>query len=489
VSSEIDGFNPWINHFDATGLTYANTVFDSLTRVTRNGGWVPYLAQSVVPNPDRTAWTVTLRPNVVFHDGSPLNADVAIANFQKLRTSLLTGQTVTTVSAVTKTGELSYVVSLKQPVAAFPYSMATQLGYVAAQSQIDNPSGSQHPVGTGPFIAVDWSPNDHFTVKANPHYWRSGLPYLDGITFKPIVQDASRENSLQSATIDMMVSHDPHAIKDLAHNSTYSQVDTLGSTVGEPDMQFIILNTSIAPLDDINVRRALAYALDTNTLNRLFGAGVTEPATSPFSQGSPYRSPDNHYPTYNLAKARELVAQAKPNHGGTLLVNLATVPDPRLLAVLQAIQQMWQQAGFTVTLSTYQQATFIDNMLSGTSFMAYTDEMFAAPDPDLNYVWWSPTTVPPPVTLNWSRLKDPRIETALQQGRTESNPQLRAQAYQTLDNLLAEDLPYLWLGQSPWSLTAKTSVANYNNPIAPDGTPLQGFNAGIFDPTPMWVQT
>ncbi len=57
-----------------------------------DGSAKPYLAQSVTPNADLTVWTITLRPDVTFHDGSPLNADVLVANFQPLQTSALTGQ-------------------------------------------------------------------------------------------------------------------------------------------------------------------------------------------------------------------------------------------------------------------------------------------------------------------------------------------------------------------------------------------------------------
>lgn len=486
VSSEIDGFDPASSHLDASGLTYANALFDSLTRVTRSGGWKPYLAQSVTPNTDLTVWTITLRPNVVFHDGSPLNADVALANFHALQTSALTAQTLGPVSGISKTGDLSYQITLDYPVAAFPYSMATQLGYVVALSQLNNPNGSKQPVGTGPFKLVEWVPNDHLTVTKNPHYWRPGLPYLDTVTFKPIAEDAQRENSLRSGSIDLMHSHDPNVIKDLAHAPGYQLVNNLTDTVGEPDMDFIILNCSIDPTNDLTVRQALAHALDIAALNKVFGAGVTKPQTSPFNAGSPYRSPNNHYPNYDPATARQLVAQAKPNHGGSISLTLGTIPDPRLVGITQAIQQMWQQVGIEVKLAQYQQATFIDNMVEGT-FQAYTDEQFAAPDPDLNYVWWSDTTANPPIALNFARNKDPQLEQALQTGRRSSDPSVRAQAYQQVDDLLAKDLPYLWISQAPWSLTGTDKVQNFDNPIGPDGTPLQGFLAGVFDPTPIWL--
>ena len=61
---------------------YARTVFDPLTIITANGGWAPYLAESVVPNSSYTAWTITLRPNLVFHDSTPCNGAALVTNLE-----------------------------------------------------------------------------------------------------------------------------------------------------------------------------------------------------------------------------------------------------------------------------------------------------------------------------------------------------------------------------------------------------------------------
>ena len=412
LNSEIDGFLPTTNHFDNSGLTYANTLFDTLTVVGADGSAKPYLAQSVTPNADMTVWTINLRPGITFHDGSPLNADVLLANIQALQTSALTGQALRgVVNSVAKVNELAVAVTCAEPIVAFPHYLATQVGYVIAMSQLQSQSSTK-PIGTGPFSLVSWEPNDHMTVTRNPHYWRAGLPYLDGLTYRPISEDQSRENSLRSNTIDLMVTRDPDAIRDLRDNSSYQLV--LNPSVGQGDMDFVILNTAVDPTNDLMVRQALAYAIDVDELVKLFGAGIAKPNLSLFPPGSPYRAADNGYPKYDLAKAKALVAQAAPNHGGTIKIALATITDPRLLEQVQAVASMWGLAGIQVTVGEVEQVTFIDNLVTG-KFVTYTDEMFGAPDPDLNYVWLSPTTANPPIALNFARNKDDALEADLQQ--------------------------------------------------------------------------
>jgi len=487
LNSEIDGFLPTASHFDNSGLTYANTVFDSLTRVAADGTARPYLAQSVTPNTDMTVWTITLRPGIVFHDGSPLDAQVLVANFQALRQSPLTGQAVAPVSAVSAVGSLAVQVTCDEPLVAFPHYLATQIGYPVALSQL-GASDSTHPIGTGPFIYQSWEPNDHFTATRNPNYWRPGFPYLDSVTYKPISDDQSRESALRSGTVDMMVTRAPSTIRDLRDASGFQQVDDLNQTHGQTDMDFIVLNTTVDPTNDLTVRQALAHALDAEEIVKLFGSGVTELNTSLFPPGSPYRPADNGYPRFDLAKARQLVAQAAPNHGGRISVSLDTITDPRLLEIVQAIGNMWSRAGIHVTVGEIEQVTFIDNLVFG-KFTAYTDEMFSASDPDLNYVWLSPTTANGPIALNFARNKDPELEAALQQGRTHSDPAVRAAAYQTVDKRLAADLPYLWFSRATWSVTASDTVANFNHMALPDGALDQGFNGGVCTPTPIWRTT
>src|SRR5580704_1977712 len=71
VDAEESGFNPTTARFDEVGVMYARTVFDPLAIIDAQGAWQPYLAQSVIPNTDNTAWTITVRPNIAFHDGTP----------------------------------------------------------------------------------------------------------------------------------------------------------------------------------------------------------------------------------------------------------------------------------------------------------------------------------------------------------------------------------------------------------------------------------
>src|ERR1700678_1876107 len=82
--AEIDGFYPPANHWDTNGFLYANTVFDPLMAIAADGTTQPYLCKSMTSNSTFDVWTMTLRPNIKFHDGSQLTSTVIQANFTAL---------------------------------------------------------------------------------------------------------------------------------------------------------------------------------------------------------------------------------------------------------------------------------------------------------------------------------------------------------------------------------------------------------------------
>jgi ABC-type transport system substrate-binding protein len=207
VDAEEKGFSPTQGTYDEVGIIYARTVFDPLMILSAGGTPQPYLAQSVSPNSDYTVWTITMQPNLVFHNGAPCDAAAVAANFNAQKSSTLTGPALTTVADIAVTSPLVVTVTMKSPWVPFDYYLTGGIGgqfaFIAEPTWLA--SGSQtDPVGTGPFVFQSWVPNDHFTATKNPHYWRPGLPYLDTITYKPITDPDQMLSSLTSGAIDIM---------------------------------------------------------------------------------------------------------------------------------------------------------------------------------------------------------------------------------------------------------------------------------------------
>ncbi len=395
-------------------------------------------------------------------------------------------------ASVDATDAMTVVYHLTGPNPTFPAGLTTQVGYVVGQAMIDQAnsgsSGVLKPIGTGPFIYSQWQQNSFFTATRNPNYWRSGLPYLDTITFKPIPDSSQREATLRSGGVDMIESATPSTITNFegSGGSGYQLVDTRTGVIGQPSFTYIMLNAITPPTNDLSIRQALAKAMNQEEVQKIIGGPPSQPANGIFLPNSPYYS-KTAYPTYDPNGATALVNKYKAKHG-TPTIQLMTIPDPIAIKEVQAIQQMWQQVGFKVSISEVEQATIIDDFILG-KFQAVTSYQFGAVNPDLNYVWWSTTTISPlgVIGLNFTRFSDPTLEAAMLRGRHTTDQATRVAAYKTVNEQLGIQLPYLWIEQFYFSEVAADRVQNFNNPTLPDGKPGYGFNEGIFFPTQVWL--
>jgi len=485
--AEIDGFSPSQNRWDTNGLLYANTVYDPLMAVAEDGSVQPYLAESLTPNAAYDEWTLTLRPDVTFHDGTPLTSTVVKHNFDALAASSLTSGAVAGIASVTTPDQSTVVFRLKSPATGFAAGLTTQAGYVVAQATLDQgASVSVTPVGTGPFVYGSWQPNSHFTATRNPHYWQPGLPYLDQVTFRPIVDTTQREDSLRTGSVDALISIDAKTYAHFDGAPGYQSLFETSPVVGSPTMGFMLLNCARPPTDDLRIRTALAKATDQVAIQKVFGDGAVQVIDGIFLPGSPYAG-HPAYPAHDAAGAEALVRQYTAEHGAPS-IRISTTSDPRTVQLVQVIQQMWGATGVDVSITIVQQADAIIDLLTG-EYQAVPSAQFGAVNPDLNYPWLSTTTVQPigTVGLNFARNSDPVIEQAFLTGRSTLDHATRLQAYRTVNERLGVDLPYAWIGRDIFPFAAVDRVQGIRHLTLPGGQAGYAYNEGVFFPAHLWL--
>lgn len=489
VDAEEKGFSPTQGTFDEVGIMYARTVFDTLMILDANGEPQPNLAESVTSNASGTVWTITVRPNVTFHNGAPCDGAAVAANFKAHQASLLTGPALTPIQSIDVTGPLVVTITMKTPWVPFNYylcgGIGSQFAFIAEPTWLA--TGSQtNPVGTGPFIFQDWVPNDHFTATRNPKYWRTGMPYLDSITYRPIPDPQQLLASLNSGAIDIMHTDVASDISQLRSDTSLAYCDDSVKVAGEPDMSCIQLNLSKAPFDNPKLRQAMAYAISSPQYVKVIDGGVTEPSNGVFTSTSPYYLADNGYPAYNLAKAKQLVSEVKAS-GASVTFTLGHTPDPKGSQIGQYLLQQLQQAGMNVSLQPILQDSIINVALTG-AYQALTWRQFGAVNPDLNYIFWSPTNADTPgFAINMARNNDPAMQTALLQGRSATDKAGQVAAYQQVNRLLSKDIPYVWYARAVWAFGAVAKVQNFNNPTTPAGNKAFGQIGGSIWPQQIWL--
>ena len=487
TEAEIDGFDPTKNRWDVTGYMYAFSVYDPLAAWGKDNKVHPYLAESITPNADYTVWTIKLRPNVTFSNGDPVNADAVVADLQALMKSALTGPALANIASVTKADDLTVTVTCKTAWVPFPDYLTSQTGVVFDPKMLSDPQSAMHPIGSGPFILKEWVPGNHLLVTKNPNYWQKGLPYLDSVEYRPLVDVTTRDDSLASGTIDILHSSDVQTQQDLKGNSSVNII-TDANAAGRTESHFILLNTGKPPLNDPVLRQALAYATNAKQIIDTIDYGLEPVATGPFSPHSDWAGATG-YPSYDLAKAKQLVQQYEQSHHvSSVSFELGATNNGRSLQDMSLIQDMWKQAGITVTIKQVEQSQYILNALE-SNFQAYDWRQFGEPDPDFDYVWWSSLTASPEgaLALNGARNKDPQIDADLAIGRSSPDPAKRLAAYQDIARRFAVDVPYLWINETVWQIASKKNIQGILDWTLPDGTPgIDHTVGGIFAMAHVW---
>ncbi len=487
LEAETDGWDPTQNRWANSGTEVALAIYDPLAMLDVNLQPKPYLAESITSSPDFKTWTIKLRPNITFHDGSPLNADAIKTFLDAFKASALTGAAARPISTIDVVDDLTIKLGMSEAWSTFPAFLTGQGGVIPSPKMLADPTnGPRHPVGTGPFVFGDWAPDNHLNVSKNTNYWRKaeGLPYLDSVEFRPIPDTSSRYNALKAGDVSLLISSQEATITNLLQDGKDGRFQVTRSQ-GDNDVNTLLINTTKAPFDDLRVRQALAYGIDREALNQITETDPSLAADSVYAKDSKWYA-NTDFPSYDQAKAKALIADYEKDKG-PLTFAFGGTTDPDVVKAQQAIAQQWSSLGITIEQKSFEQATFILNAITG-NYQIQLWRQFGASDPDLNYTWWIGENATGPLALNMARNQDPQIDAALRAGRATLDDAARKQAYTDIAKRQTVDLPYIWLSHLRWAMAADNHVRGIEGVKLPDGTQSAGLVSGVIALTGMWIE-
>ena len=450
------------------GIEVAVAIYDPLTTVNSKGEYVPYLAKSVTPNATFDEWTIALRPDVTFHDGTPVDAAAVKLNLDSYRganaalPARLGVFTYANIDTVTVTDPLTVVVTTKVPWPAFPAYLASGRAGIAAPAQLDHPETcATNMIGSGPFELEEWRQYDSLTVVRNPDYWRKGYPKLDEIVFRPIPEAQTRVNGVTSGEFDLIQEASSLSIVDLREKAKEGDIKLFVSDKGS-ETAYQMLNVSRAPFDDPLARQAVAAAGDANEVNRIRNKGINTIASGPFPPDNPAHL-DTVPRTHNLEKARALAKEYEQKHGEPISFEYLALPDPPLIRTAELVKEQQAKAGIEVSIRTVDQSALINDVLAG-NFQSAGFLNHPGGDPDTQYAWWHSGS-----PVNFGRINDPVIDRLLDEGRVETDPAKRTATYKDLNRRFAKELYNLWAWYTLWAIGYQNDVGGVKGPPLPDG--------------------
>jgi len=425
------GIDPHVHASSELGIPLTS-VYDTLVWQDLSGEFVPGLAKSWEVSDDGLTYTFHLRDDVVFHDGTPFNAQAVKFNFDRIADPATKSQKAVFMLGPYESTEVvdDYTVKVhfKEPYAPFLDSASQVYLGMASPTAVEKWGADYqlHQVGTGPFIMKEYIPKDHLTLVRNPDYnWapsifnHQGPAYLEEIEFRFFVEPATRALALEGGEADVMGEIPPHDAERLADNPAFT---LLPVAIPGQSLQFF-LNTEKAPTDDLQVRQALNYATDKEAIVKAIFREYSPVAHGPlnaFTIG--YDEGVVGMYEYDPAKAETLLEEAgwvesdgdgirekdgQPLKLEAYLMGWGYVPE-----VAQLLQAQFKAVGIEMESQVIAYPAALEAAREGKHHLVPFS--LSSSDPDILRTFFHSSNADS--GFNWSKIRDPRLDELLENG-------------------------------------------------------------------------
>jgi len=458
--AEPDCLDPHVGGNYPQALLSAQFLEPLVSRDT-DGTIIPWLAQSWTTSEDGLTWEFTLRPDVMFTDGTPFDAAAVKANVEHLQDPETKSST-----GYLAMGKVASVEAVDATTATFTLT-APDSGLLESLAQpwtsMESPTGiargmdanCEAPVGTGPFVVDEWVKQDHVSLVRNEEYdsapqdaAHDGPAYLDGITWRFIPDSASRFAALQSGDVDIIDNAQPDTIKQAADSKTIVDLDAPRPGASNR----IELNSGQAPFDDERVREAFVRSTDVNAGIESLFFGTAKRSYSPLSSAEATAYSDDSLFGYDLDAANELLDAAgwtakdaegvRTKDGVRLTVRFPVSTNqsiPAEQSLFEQIQAGAGEAGFDVQLELLDLSSWYEAL--GTNAYEAVSAPYTKVGPDvLRILYDSSGIVPAPsgYFANHAQLDDPALDEILTQASNTLDPEERAFLYEQAQQIILD---------------------------------------------------
>ena len=429
------GLDPATNTTGGSNLDLMQSVYGGLFLMAAdddgsNGRIQPNQAESATVSPDGLTLTVSLREGIEFSDGTPLDAQAVVTNWQRDLSSSCSCKPTWKLAdppfAVVDplTVEVHFATPTAAALANFPTANFNWIASPAALQRLGGEAFKVQPVGAGPFTVVSDQLNSSLVLAKNPTYFKKGLPHLEKLTFQSIGGDQPAYTALQAGQAQAYIGLSTPPLMEQAQADGRVQ-----TTVQPATSPYVVqLNTKAAPFDDERVRQAIYAATDWKAIDK--GLFKDEyPITQSFIApgGRFFQEEVAGYQGHDLALAKKLVQEA-----GGVRVRLETTSSYLSEQLITALQTQWEKAGMEVTIDHLQLNQAIQNYQTGNwqAYLGTAGSWDPAAGTGVGFRFSS--------TSPFSGISDPTLDGLLDQASAQTDDDAREDLYRQAAERIAD---------------------------------------------------
>jgi peptide/nickel transport system substrate-binding protein len=425
---------------DAFSERIDDLLFDSLVRRDDHFNLQPWLAERwEIPDPQ--TYIFHLRHGVRFHNGQPLTARDVKWTFESLLSGKLRSAKTSSyaqVSTVEAPDDYTVIFHLKQPFAPMLWNLSN--GTVGIVPYGSGDDFNRHPIGSGPFHFVSAQQDKNVIVERNPDYWAAPAK-LPRIEFKVIPDATTEALELRKQSADVAInSLVPDTVVALQRDRNLTVMQVPGTIYA-----YLAMNLRDPTLKDVRVRRAIAYAIDVQPIIHYLLRDEARPAYGVLPpQHWAYDGDVMRYP-HDPERARQLLDAAgyRAVNGVRFHITMKTSTDASTRLLAAVLQQQLRVVGIALDIRTFEFATFFSDVTKG-AYQIHSLRWVGASnlDPDIfEHVFDTDSFAPK--RANRTFYSNPRVDALIREGRSTLDQDKRKIIYDEIQQILAEDLPYI----------------------------------------------
>jgi len=435
----------------------ASQLYDPLVFQDEEFNIVPSLAESWEYQGDGSEVIFKLRQGVTFHNGEPFTADDVIATWEWGKKGQWP-EKYDIATSVEKIDDYTVKITTDGPKPLLLVTMHDFWSIIPNEymEEVGVDGFQQNPVGTGPFMFVEWVKGDHITYKANPDYWREGLPKVAEVIFRIIPESSTRVAALQADEIDV--------VDRLSSEEAQSLLGAPGiQTIKYPVARvyyvaFDNLSSGIGtPVEDAKVRQAMNYAVDVDAIIKALFNGFGKRATGFVATGELGYGIVDPFP-YDPEQAKALLTEAGYPNGFTIDMGCPSGAYSHIDEVCQAIASYLGEVGITVNLEMMEAGHFWDLMASKELTPLAVDAWADESGESYNRMRGALGGI----TNAYSIYEDPEITKQLDAISVEIDREKRKALYETLQIYMQENPPFLYLYEPTTFEAVRDRVQDYH---------------------------
>ena len=460
ISTDVD--NWYLDKFPYGDARFVwSQVYETLVRLDTDLKIQPGLAESWETPDGGKTWIFHLRKGIKFHDGTPFNSTAVVFSYSDK--SFVRKVTLRTVDHVEALDEYSVKFVSKRPTPV-PLYMTHVAWPIMSPTCVDGKGEFVKPIGTGPFKFEKQIKDQEVVLVRNDDYWGEE-PTLEKIIFKVIPEVGTRVMALETKEVDMITKVPEFEVARLELEpdiEVYRKLTTF--------TDFLQFNCEKEPFNDTKVRKAVAYAVDTEKLVKTVLEGVGEPANGrPLSPIMLYSKPDLKLYKYDPEKTEELLLEAgwKDTNGDgilddkdgkpfkvSLLVERGAWTPPRFIPMSEAIQGELRKEGIDIEIQVLEPGAVIKLEREGNFDMILRTGYF---------VWGS---YPRHFFLHYSKCpyshyKNEEYDRLVDLADMTVNPKEQEKLYYELQDMVIEEVPTFYLVHEEKIVAANSYVKGY----------------------------